>query len=309
MTLLIDAPALIRRPAGLVRIRGEERLAYLHTQLSQSLEDAAPGSAADFLYLDPKGNHLAAGRAHVRGEEVWLLTPPEVAADLTAALEKFKFLMQVEAADASDEVALASVRGPKPPAVAGAPDAPMTFADEDEGLVVRDRSGGVDLLGAPAWVEQRVTLLDVPEADLAAWEAWRIHAGEPSWEHEIGAAGRRSEELGLLPTHVHLRKGCYPGQESIAKIHNLGRPRRALCVLELDGPATQGAAVELPGTDARPGEITSAGVVEDGRSVALALLPVDADGALPGEGTVRVGETNGRISKRVGEGLDQPGGA
>ncbi|MEX0659075.1 MAG: hypothetical protein WD080_08075 [Egibacteraceae bacterium] len=300
MTHLIDETAVVRLPAGVVRVTGPDRLSYLHTLLSQHLAEAAPGTVEDFLYLDAKGNPQAAGRAVVHAEHVLLVTPAEVAADLAASLEKFKFMTQVESVDASDEFALASVRGPEPVALTGARDEPMTAVPHGGGLVIRDRSGGVDLLGPGEWIDERVAGLGLPEASLDDWEAWRIHAGVPGWATEI-STGRRAQELGLLPTHVHLQKGCYPGQESIAKIYNLGRPRRALAVVEFDGPVPAGATVD---TDGKPGTVTSAASSGAG-AVALALLPVDREGRAPGE--VAVDGTSGRVVHKVGEGQPIPG--
>jgi tRNA-modifying protein YgfZ len=289
MTLLLDAPAVIRRPVGLVRVTGPDRLGYLHTMLTQQLEQAPAGSVADFAYLDPKGNALAVGRAVVGADAVLLVTPsPEVGADLAAALEKFKFLTQVEAADVSEGWALASARGPE--RIAGGPAEAMTAAADGDGFVVRDRSGGLDLLGTRPWVDARVAALGLPEAADADFQAWRISAGVPAWGAEI-TPGRRLQELGLLPTHVHLRKGCYPGQESIAKIYNRGAPRRALAVVEADEELVTGTTV------------TSAAPV-DGRWVALALLPL-SDGELPSE--VDLDGIRAQVVRRVGEGLPIPG--
>jgi folate-binding protein YgfZ len=301
--LLLDETAFVRRPVGVVRVTGSDRLGYLHTLLSQHLEGAVPGTVADFLHLDAKGNPQAAGRAVVHAEAVLLVTSPEVAGELAANLEKFKFLMDVEAADVSGEWALASIRGPGAVDAPGARREPMTAAPHGDGLVVRDRSGGADLLGRTAWVEERLPGLGLPEAGPADWERWRIAHGEPGWATEI-STGRRAQELGLLPTHVHLRKGCYPGQESIAKIHNLGRPRRALAVVELDGVVAPGARLEAGG---KAGEVTSAARMGDG-AVALALLPVDrATGEVLGDGTVTGESVNGRVQMRVGAGIPQPG--
>lgn len=302
MTLLVDETAVRLRPAGIVQVTGPDRLSYLHTLLSQHLEAARPGTVADFLYLDAKGNAQATGRAVVRAEEVLLVTPPDVAADLAAALERFKFLTQVEAVDASDGWALASVRGPSVVEAPGARPEPMTAAPQPPGVVIRDRSGGVDLLGPPGWVRGRVADLALPEASGDDWEAWRIRAGEPGWSSEI-AAGRRAQELGLLPTHVHLRKGCYPGQESIAKIYNLGHPRRALAVVQLDGPVVPGDRLQAGGKTA---EVTSAARLGDSW-VALALLPLERDGRVAGGGTVTGEGVSGEVLGRTGEGLPIPG--
>ncbi len=302
MTLLIDTPAVFTRRAGFVRLTGPDRLSYLHSLLSQAVEDARPGEAADFLYLDAKGNPLAAGRLLARSDDVLLVVPPAVTEPFAAALDRFRFLMQVEA-EVLSGWALASVRGPEPETtIAGldAPDEALRFAERDGGLVLRDRSGGLDLVGPRAWVEEYVAASGLPRAGEPDWQAWRIAVGEPAWDSEL-AAGRRAQELGLLPTHVHLRKGCYPGQESIAKTYNLGRPRRALAVLGSDHRIEPGTEVSTGG---RPGIVTSAAEHDDAW-LALALVPLGRDGILPEK--VEIAGVGARVLRRVGEGLDQPG--
>lgn len=304
MALLTDRPAFVARPAGVVRVTGPDRLEYLHTLLTQHLSAAVAGTVADFLYLDAKGNPLACGRAVVRDADVLLVTPPDVAGGLTVALQRYRFLLQVEATDDSGRWALASLRAPGVMDVPGAPHQPMTAAASGEGLLVRDRSGGVDLLGPPAWVTGLLAELGLPAATEADWQAWRIAAGEPAWASEI-ASGRRTQELGLLPTHVHLRKGCYPGQESIAKIHNLGRPRRALAVVTFDGPVRAGDVVEA---DGKRGEVTSAASLGTGW-VALVFVPLGPDGTVRGDGTVAAGDVAGTVRCLVGAGRAIPGAA
>jgi hypothetical protein len=306
MPLLIDAPAVARREVGVVAVTGPDRVSYLNSLLSQQFDGARPGSARDFLYLDAKGNARAMGRALVLEDRVLLVTPArELAATLATALQTYRFLLQVEAEDAGERDALSSARGPTRIEIAGAPETVMTVAADGEGLLVRDRSGGVDLLGPPEWLAARIQRSGLPMASAAEWEAWRIGAGEPAWTAEV-VAGRRAQELGLLPTHVHLRKGCYPGQESIAKIYNLGRPRRALAVVEFDGPVSAGDVLEASG---KRGEITSAAPAGS-RWLALALLPLDPQGQLHAGVRVSVGATgtiSGTVRRRVGEGLPQPG--
>lgn len=297
MALLRDEPAVHLRDDGLVRVTGRERLAYLHLQLSQHLAQAQPGTAADFLYLDAKGGPLAAGRAVVHAEAVLLVVPRAVAAPFTEALERFKFMMAVVAEDVSDDWVVASIRGPGEVSAPGARSAPMTAAPHGPGLVVRDRSGGVDLLGPRAWVEEKAADLGLPLASSQEWEAWRIAAGVPAWGPEI-APGRRPQELGLLPTHVHLAKGCYPGQEVIAKMSNLGTPRRALAVVAGAAPLTAGAAIE---GGPRPGEVTSAA-----GGLALALVPLDRDGEVPPAAWTAAGVPL-EVRTLVGAGLPQPG--
>lgn len=302
MTLLIDEPAVRFRDAGVVRLSGPDRLSYLHTQLSQHFEGAEPGKVADFLYLDAKGNPLAAGRGLVGDEEVLLVTPSEIAADFAGKLEQFKFLLDVAAADVSGEYAVASVRGPDRTEVAGAPDEVMTAAPHGDGLVVRDRSGGVDVVGPTEWVRDRAAELGLPEATAEDWEAWRVHTGEPGWGTEI-TTGRRPQDLGLLPTHVHLQKGCYPGQEAVAKQYNLGRPRKALALAKLDGAVAAGDELDAGGKDAT---VTSAACVGD-QWEALVLVPLDKDGEVRGDGHLAGDAVTGTVIRRVGQDLAIPG--
>lgn len=298
--LLTDTPAIHRRTDGVIRVAGPDRIAYLHSLLSQDVEGTKPGDVADFLYLDAKGEHLAAGTMVVHAEHVLLLVPAEIAAAVAERLDRFRFMMQVEVSDLTGEWSLASLRGPGEVDAPGARSQPGTAAPHGDGLVIRDRDGGVDLLGPTSWVTDRVEELvedrDLPLASAEDWERHRIATGRPGWASEI-ATGRRTQELGLLPTHVHLRKGCYPGQESIAKIFNLGRPRRALAVIEADHVL---AAGDTLGEGRRPGEITSAAATGDGRTVALALLPL-VDGELPE--TVDTPDGVVRVRTRVGAGM------
>ena len=302
MPLLTDETAVYRRPDGILRVSGPDRLAYLHSLLSQDLEHAAAGTVADFLYLDAKGNALAMGRAVVIGDAVVLVVPPEVHASFAAALQRFTFLLEATTEDLSAQWGVASVRGGDVVEGLGARTEPMTVIPRHDGFVVRDRSGGVDLIGPTAWLDDAVAGVDGPEASASDWAAWRISAGEPAWGSEV-VEGRRAQELGLLPTHVHLRKGCYPGQESIAKIYNLGRPRRTLAVVEFAGEVSPGDPVSV---EDKVGEVTS--VARSGAAwVALALVPVDREGNFLGDGAVIVGDVPGRIRKRVGAELAIPG--
>ena len=133
MALLRDLTAVHARDDGVIGVTGRERLAYLHLQLSQHLADAPAGSAADFLYLDAEGVVLAAGRAVVHAEAVYLVVPRVVAPGFADALERYKFLMEVEAEDLSDQWAIASIRGPGDVVAPGARSEPMTAAPHGQG--------------------------------------------------------------------------------------------------------------------------------------------------------------------------------
>lgn len=298
MPPLTDSWAWARRDAGVVVVRGPDRLAFLHNLLSQDLDDAPEGTAADFLFLDVKGNARAAGRAIVRAEDVLLVVPERVADDFAGVLASSTFLMQAKI----ERLAGWELRSLRGAADMPLPDftdiPPMAAIDHGEGVVVRDRSGGLDLVGPQVWLEGILAGTDLPEADPQDWEHWRIRHGEPAWDAEI-TSGRRPQELGLLPTHVHMRKGCYPGQESVAKTYNLGRPRRALVVVELDAPVTAGDELA---TEFGNGVVTSAVATPTG-AIGLAMVPVGGDGGPP----ARIERPEGVVLRRVGEGVPQPG--
>jgi folate-binding protein YgfZ len=314
MTLLFRKPGWVRRDVGVIRVSGGDRQHYLQQMLSQQVEGLAAGEVADFLFLDAKGVAQTGGRMVIHAEAVLLVVPCETSAAAAETLAARTFLMDAKVADVSEEFALASVRAVDPIEQTGARDQPMTAVPHPGdggdpwplaggGLVIRDRSGGLDLLGAGDWVTARLHGLGLAEASDEDWHRWRILNAEPDWPHEV-ATGRRPQELGLLPTHVHLSKGCYPGQESIAKMYNLGKPRRGLFVLDLDGTVAAGDEVTVEG---KTGQITSAAPDHEG-SVALALLPLDrATGEVLGNGAVAVGDVPGRVVRRVGAGLAQPG--
>lgn len=301
MRLLETTTAAYARSVGVIRVSGQDRLHYLHSLLSQDLEGARAGTVADFLYLDAKGTALAEGRVVVRSGDVLLVTPREVTAELADALGRFTFLLDAAAEDVSAGWRMVSVRGPDTADLPGARSEPMTAAPHGKGIVIRDRSGGVDYLGPATWVEDRMSELELPAAAPTDWERWRIRSALPAWGREI-TAGRRTQELGLLPTHVHLRKGCYPGQESIAKTYNLGRPRRALWVAEFDAAVPVDGEVRIGD---RTGVITSA-APDGSQTIALTLLPLERDGTLAGRDLEANGVT-GRAVRQVGEGISQPG--
>lgn len=302
MTLMLNEQAVWCSDVGVVRVSGHERLSYLHSLLSQHLEDSRPGACADWLYLDHKANPLFEGRAVVRAPDVLLIVDPAQAGPLAQALERFKFLTEVSS-ETMEGWSIAKVRGTGDTTVPGMRSQPMTAAPHGPGMVIHDRSGEADLLGPDEWLHDRVQELALPQATAQDWTRWRVANGVAGWQTEI-VNGRRPQELGLLSTHVHLRKGCYPGQETVAKTWNLGRPRRALAIVDFDHVVTPGDAVDAGG---KSGLVTSSAPVgdDDAGSVALALLPVDRDGAL--SPTVTVGAGKGAVRRRVGEGESVPG--
>jgi hypothetical protein len=190
-----------------VRITGVDRLAYLHAMTTQFFEGLDPGTWVDALLLSPQG-HVEHAFSGVDDGEMFLAhTEPGRGPGLVAFLEGMKFMMRVE-------------------------------SRLDDSVAVVGRADGAELL-------DRSRLASLPDSygapsGLDAYEALRIAAGRP----RIGRDNdHRSipNELGLIASDssraVHLTKGCYRGQETVARVHNLGRPPRRLTMLLLDGSA------------------------------------------------------------------------
>ena len=209
---------------GVVRVSGPDRLPWLHSLTTQHFESLQPGEYVAALVLSPQG-HVEHGFAGVDdGEAFTAHTEPGRAQALVEWLDSMRFMMRVEVADVTDELAVMW----RPGEESGKYD----FVPRDQLQAYADAAG--------------------PACGLWAFEALRIARGEP----RLGVdTDHRSipNELGLVPSAVHLDKGCYRGQETVARIHNLGRPPRRLTLLHLDGslnrlPA-QGAPVVYNGRE------------------------------------------------------------
>jgi folate-binding protein YgfZ len=263
---------------GVVTVTGPDRISWLHSITSQQLADLPPRVSRESPVLTPKGH--VEHNLHVvdDGETTWVTTEPGDAAPLAAWLDSMRFMLRVEVADVSGHWAVLG----EPTGEESRPGEPLAWRDPWPDLVGDTAAYGP--VEHPAqgrrWREvvlPRAALADaVGDRDLAgtwAAEALRVAA----WRPRLGLeTDHRTipHEVDWLRTAVHLHKGCYRGQETIARVHNLGRPPRRLVYLHLDGSGhtipERGAALTL--ADRQVGFITSvARHYEDG-PVALALV-------------------------------------
>ncbi|MBA3743811.1 folate-binding protein YgfZ [Sporichthya sp.] len=230
---------LSHRPV--IRVSGSDRLSWLHSLTTQHLTDLAPRTPVQALVLSPHGHiehdlHLVDD-----GQTAWITVEPGTATDLVAFLDKMRFMLRVEVADVSAE--WAGVWVP-----AGGADVP---GKEHAWRHPRTAEELGEYAGREVLVP-RARLADAlgPVAGVWAHEALRIAAHVP--RHGFETDHRTiPHELGLLAPAVHLNKGCYRGQETVARVHNLGRPPRRMVFLHLDG-----SMLDLPGHGA---EITLEG--------------------------------------------------
>lgn len=273
-----------RRPLRVVQVQGPEAHHLLNLLLTQQLADLSLPVAREWLWLEAKGAIIAAGTALLPTPDTALLIVDE---DLATAVEerllRFRFSLKAEISIRDDLAVYSTFAGEPHPE----DQYPLVSGGEDEWTITYPY-GYADVV-APAHAVAGLALED-------GWDDWRVSAGVPVWGKEI-IAGTRTQELGLLPTHGHMKKGCYPGQESIAKIYNLGEVRRALCLLETPRPVTVGQVI----TDQkRPAPITSSN-----QHHALAMISLK-DGKAPDQ--VLVGDQPAKIVKIVGADWEIPAG-
>lgn len=239
-------------------VAGPDRLEWLHALTTQQLGSLAPGERTSAYILDPQGRieHVFAG--HDDGETFWAHTEPGRLEGLLGWLQRMVFASRVEVRDASETHAV------------------IERADGTH-IVARDGlEGALGEVRAGVW----------------ASEALRIAAGRPrafldTDDKTIPNEVMRQVGLDRLGDHVHLEKGCYRGQETVARVHTLGRPPRRLTLLHIDGstnhlpgmgePVMMGErAIGRLGTTAHHHELGPIGLALVKRSVPLSeTLTVD----------------------------------
>lgn len=249
----------------IVAIKGEDRLTWLHALTTQHHEQLQPGQWQEALILDPQGHVEYQFLLVDDGDTVFLVLDPGYKQTLIEYLNKMKFMLRVDVRDASSEFAV--LRAPGATTDLGGPYA----------LVPRNE------------LEAMRKVFNESATQVGTWalDAMRVAAGRVRIGFETDHKSIPNE-LGVLNKSVHMAKGCYRGQETVAKIYNLGNPPRRLVLLHLDG-----SVVTSPpkGTDVMNGEVkvgflgTVARHHELG-TIALAVIkrntPVDAELSVDG---------------------------
>jgi folate-binding protein YgfZ len=270
--LATAAGVVDRSNRGVLAVPGADRLTWLHSITTQHLSALAPHTGTELLVLSPHGHVEHHAVALDDGTTTWLDVEPGTAAALLEFLQKMRFLMRVEPADVTSDWAVLSVVGPSTmdalvrlgvsglddPVVAPVPGpkfasrdvaqaatARYPVAELPAGGFARRMPYGADLLVPRADLSTVVGTLDLPLAGLWAFEALRVAARRPRLGRDTDHRTLPAE-VGLLGPAVHLDKGCYRGQETVARVHNLGRPPRRLVLLHLDGITTD--ELPAPGT-------------------------------------------------------------
>ncbi|MGF2950342.1 CAF17-like 4Fe-4S cluster assembly/insertion protein YgfZ [Microbacterium alcoholitolerans] len=265
-----------------IEVTGEDRLTWLDSITSQSVARLRAGESTELLVLDPQGRVEHAAGVLEDGTSVWLIADAADAEKLAVWLQRMVFRSRVTVTLRPEIALVGFFAGGSAEAriVAAAPHGtPLVWRDpwqhvQPGGHQYADveHHPGSDYAWSVALVDDARALSE-PFAGALAAEALRIAAWRPRWAHEVDDRAI-PHESDWIRSAVHLSKGCYRGQETVAKVHNLGHPPRRLAALLLDGsdvilPAP--GAVVLAG-ESEVGHVTSSALHYEDGPIALAIL-------------------------------------
>jgi tRNA-modifying protein YgfZ len=282
---LRESVGLLDRSArGKLRLTGGEAADYLQGQVTNDVMALAPGGGLYAALLNHKGKMLADMRV-LRGEDfIWIDTEPEALATLKRNVSMYSIGRDVRLEDVTGDYAILSLIGPE--ARARLDDPPPAeehaFTQGEHGLYVATDLG-VDVICPAADAAAAREALGVEAVSEEAAECLRIESGRPRFLYDVGTE-TIPQEAGLNERAVSFTKGCYVGQETVARLHYKGKPNRHLRGLRLSEPAARGDEIRLG--ERVVGEVGSTAVSPELGPIALAVIRREAE---PGA-TVQVGD-------------------
>jgi folate-binding protein YgfZ len=247
---------LERSGRGKLRLSGADATEFLQGQLTNDIEALAPGAGCYSALLDRKGHMQADMRVLALADgAIWIDTEAEALERVRRHLDTYKIGRAVELEDMTSSRAIISLIGPASESVAGTAagrehsQRAVTIGGAD--CVAVATGGGIDLIcDAEATPAVRSALLAAGAAEVSdeAAEIVRVESGVPRFGIDVGTATMPAE-AGLVGRAVSFTKGCYIGQETVARLHYRGRPNRHLRGLRLSGAAERGDPLLLGGKE------------------------------------------------------------
>jgi folate-binding protein YgfZ len=282
---------LDRSARGKLLLKGSEAAEYLQGQLTNDIEALSPGEGCYAALLDRKGHMQADMRVlRLADDEIWIDTEPEALAAARRHLDMYKIGREVTLEDIGEERAILSLIGPRSVELAGSPALPEHASEpisiEGVECLAVGTAFGIDLIVAAADGERLRAALaaaGAPEVSPDAVEILRVEAGTPRFGSEMDTATMPAE-AGIVAAAVNFEKGCYIGQETVARLHYKGKPNRHLRGLRLSAPAQPGATLLL--AEKEVGKLGGTCVSPAHGPIALAIVRREAE---PGS-ELRVGE-------------------
>src|SRR4051812_32071974 len=242
-----------RSDRGKLALTGGERKAFLHGQVTNDVEALEPGAGCYAAFLTHKGRMLGDLRVLDTGAELWLDTERVALQELFNMIRRYKLGLDVELHKRTVERGLLSLIGPDARRVAGAQGLPAVEHAcarsqlGGAGVVLALTDLGVDVICAAEDADRVRSALEAAGAvavSEAAAEVLRIESGRPRYGVDLDDTVI-PEEAGLNERAVSFTKGCYVGQETVARLHYRGKPNRHLRGLRLSEPAPRGAELRL----------------------------------------------------------------
>ena len=279
---------------AVITITGPDRLSWINSLTSQSVTHLAPGESAETLLLNMTGRIEYAVRLIDDGTDLWLLLEREKASGLLQWLGSMQFALRVKLANRSVDFATIGTLGQPALPVAAPHGLPLVWRDpwmnvsqggHQYAEATRHPAAGwtYSELLLPRTKLAGIAASDIPVAGLLALEALRIAAWRPSFATEVDDK-TIPHELDWLRTAVHLNKGGYRGQQTVAKVHNVGHPPRRLVMLYLDDTDTvlpsrgdDVVALNRDGQDKSVGQVTSVARHFELGPIALAVIKRGTD--------------------------------
>ena len=277
------AGVLDRSERGKLIVRGEDAAEYLQGQITNDVEALEPGTGCYAALLERKG-HVQGDMRVLRLDDggIWLDLEAESTAAVLRHLQTYSIGRDVEITDAGDQWAIVSLIGPRAAELSGfeglVPEHAQRFRNW-EGVEVLGVATdlGIDLFARRDQLDQLRELLDAAgavEVGEAAAEIVRVESGRPRFGAEISPEVMPAE-AGIVERAVDFEKGCYIGQEPVARLHYRGKPNRRLCGLRLSGPARSGDPLRLD--EREVGSLATVCVSPALGPIALALVRREAE--------------------------------
>lgn len=276
----MDAQYVDRSDRGKLRLTGPQRAWFLHQVLTQAFEDMPPGDEREAAMITAHGRMIGYLEVYALENSFLLHYEKSLRATFPQQLERYVFATQVEIADVSEDMALIFLAGTDWAVAAGAA-APGKVTHPTRSLGIPAGYIWTEE-GTQAGVMEALSAEGASQGTEEGMEAIRIAHGVPRWGYEMNEK-TLPQEVGLDAWAVHYDKGCYVGQEAMAKIHFRGKVNRRLARLEGDGLRV---GTEVISDEGKVGKVTS---VADGRALALIRAAVE-----PGT-VVRAGEATAEV--------------
>jgi folate-binding protein YgfZ len=280
---LREEAGYLKRQRAVLKVNGADAAEYLQGQLTNDMEGLESGRGCYAALLDRKG-HLQADMRVLRleSDEIWLDLEPGPAPAVLKHLRTYSIGRDVEVEDVSEERAITSLIGPRAAELSGFEGLGQEHAqrsrewDGAEVLAVATDLG-IDLITSAEVAASLARLLEAAgaaEVSEQAAEILRIESGRPRFGLEMGPESMPAE-AGITERAVDFEKGCYIGQEPVARLHYRGKPNRKLRGLRLSGSATHGDSLRLG--DREVGTIGSACLSPALGPIALAIVRREVD--------------------------------